>query len=125
MNSFESVLQTFKKAKEDLGEILSSCEYIDALAMESVTGNLNLKLPTSQKYPFYMLIESSGSNGKHDEEKLNTFLEDIMSKEIVADGTVASGPSHMLVSQINFFKLQYFWVRLYICEIFYHRKYGH
>jgi len=95
LKDFDSVLNTFKRVKQDLGEILSSCEYLDAAAMDCVTKNLKLKNPIDE-YPFYMLIESSGSNGAHDEEKLNRFLEDIISEEIVADGTLASGPSQMI-----------------------------
>ena len=60
MESFDSVLRTFKAARSDLGEILSSCEFIDSGSMECVTGNLNLTCPID-KQPFYMLIETSGS----------------------------------------------------------------
>ncbi|KAK3112693.1 D-lactate ferricytochrome c oxidoreductase [Teratosphaeriaceae sp. CCFEE 6253] len=47
------------------------------------------KLPLEGGYPFYCLIETSGSNPDHDSEKLNTFLESVMGEEIVADGVVA------------------------------------
>ncbi|CAL8110447.1 unnamed protein product [Orchesella dallaii] len=94
LNSFDKVLTTFKRAKSDLGEILSSCEYIDAASMECVTGNLSLKLPIAQS-PFYMVIETSGSFGEHDEEKLNNFLEEIMTENIVSDGTIASGSTQV------------------------------
>ncbi|CAG7727290.1 unnamed protein product [Allacma fusca] len=95
MDNFQSVLETFKRAKQDLGEILSSCEYIDRASITSVTDNLNVKNPIGD-FPFYMLIEASGSNETHDEEKLNTFLEKIMSNGTVTDGTVASDSSQML-----------------------------
>ena len=42
MESFDSVLRTFKAARSDLGEILSSCEFIDSGSMECVTGNLRV-----------------------------------------------------------------------------------
>ena len=51
-----------------------------------------------QKYPFYMLIETSGSNNDHDEEKLNKFLETAMSSSLVVDGFVTNEPSKMKVS---------------------------
>ena len=60
LTSFEQVLQTFQKSKEFLGEILSSCEFMDAGAIDCVTGNLNLSCPI-EKQPFYMMIETSGS----------------------------------------------------------------
>lgn len=41
-------------------------------------------------FPFYMLVETSGSNGEHDEEKLNSFLFTSMETGRVADGTVTN-----------------------------------
>ncbi|XP_076035373.1 D-2-hydroxyglutaric acid dehydrogenase [Oratosquilla oratoria] len=95
LESFDDVLNTFKECKAKLGEILSSCEFIDASSMECVTQNLNLKSPI-EPYPFYMLIEAAGSNGDHDEEKLNNFLEETMGSGMVSDGTVSSEPSRMM-----------------------------
>lgn len=40
--------------------------------------------------PFYIVIETAGSNAAHDEEKLHNFLEEVMSSSIVTDGTVAT-----------------------------------
>jgi len=90
--SFEGVINVFGKAKENLGEILSSCEFMDNQSMDCVTGNLNLRSPLSSS-SFYMLIETSGSNTEHDEEKLQHFLDSMLSNGMVTDGTVASAPS--------------------------------
>jgi len=38
---------------------------------------------------FYVLIETSGSNKDHDDEKLNALMEDLMENEVVSDGVVA------------------------------------
>lgn len=40
-----------------------------------------------------MLIETSGSNERHDEEKLNDFLEKQMSTNAILDGVVVNEPS--------------------------------
>lgn len=48
-------------------------------------------------FPFYMLIETSGSNEKHDKEKLNNFLEKQMSSESILDGVVVNEPSKIQV----------------------------
>uniref|UniRef100_A0A8C9JSK3 D-2-hydroxyglutarate dehydrogenase, mitochondrial n=1 Tax=Panthera tigris altaica TaxID=74533 RepID=A0A8C9JSK3_PANTA len=40
--------------------------------------------------PFYVLIETSGSRAGHDAEKLNDFLEQVLSSGLVTDGTVAT-----------------------------------
>lgn len=46
-----------------------------------------------EKFPFYMLIETSGSNHAHDEEKLNNFLQKAMETNIVLDGVSTNEPS--------------------------------
>jgi len=93
LESYPKVLETFKAARKNLGEILSSCEFIDAGSLECVTQNLGLQSPLQDRYPFYMLIETSGSNKSHDEEKLSQFLETLMSDGTVLDGTVSESPS--------------------------------
>ena len=45
-----------------------------------------------EKFPFYMLIETSGSNQEHDEEKLNNFLQKAMETSLVIDGVSTSEP---------------------------------
>jgi hypothetical protein len=69
---------------------------MDLLSLDAATSNLKLQRPIGE-FPFYMLIETSGSNGKHDEEKLTNFLESVMAGGIVRDGTVASEPSRIKV----------------------------
>jgi len=88
---FPSVLRTFQECKGRLGEILSSCEFIDSGSMACVTQNLGLTCPLEESN-FYMLIETSGSRAEHDEEKLNMFLEEMLEQGTVSDGTVASAP---------------------------------
>jgi FAD/FMN-containing dehydrogenase len=100
LNTFDDVLRTFKEAKRGLGEILSSCEMMDLLALDAATSNLKLQRPIGE-FPFYMLIETSGSNGTHDEEKLTNFLESSMASGVVCDGTVASEPSRIKVRYQN------------------------
>ncbi|KIW68587.1 hypothetical protein PV04_04525 [Phialophora macrospora] len=87
--SFEHVQRAYKEAKIHLGEILSAFELMDARSQEfvhQVTGN---KRPLDGDHPFYCLIETSGSNTDHDSEKLEAFLEYVMSEEIVSDGVLA------------------------------------
>ena len=91
------MLSTYKAARRELGEILSAYELIDAASMTCVTENIKLSNPLQDDYPFYVLIETSGSNSKHDEEKLNSFLENAMSSEIISDGTIATEVSKMKV----------------------------
>ncbi|XP_054839162.1 D-2-hydroxyglutarate dehydrogenase, mitochondrial [Eublepharis macularius] len=86
---FSQVLRTFTTCKGMLGEILSAYEFMDNECMELVKRHLNLVNPVAES-PFYVLIETSGSNSAHDEEKLSNFLEHVMASNLVADGTLAS-----------------------------------
>lgn len=91
LDSFDKIFVVYQKAKQRLGEILSACEMMDAKSLECVTGHLKMTNPLGDS-PFYMVIETQGSNGKHDEEKLNMFLEEIMGDGTIQDGTVTSEP---------------------------------
>jgi (R)-2-hydroxyglutarate---pyruvate transhydrogenase len=89
LKSYEHVQRAFKDAKGQLGEILSAFELMDGTSqrfVKKITGNQH---PLEGEYPFYCLIETSGSNAEHDSAKLEAFLEHVMSEEIVADGVLA------------------------------------
>ncbi|XP_015603205.1 D-2-hydroxyglutarate dehydrogenase, mitochondrial [Cephus cinctus] len=96
LKSFENVLKTYKAAKRELGEILSSCELIDKTSLEACTTALGLKNPLdtgSNDYEFYVLLETSGSETHHDEEKFARLLEKLLEEGIISDGTLASEPT--------------------------------
>lgn len=44
-------------------------------------------------YPFYLLIETSGSNADHDAEKVSSFLEGALGRGDILDGTMTSEPA--------------------------------
>ncbi|NXP48277.1 D2HDH protein, partial [Heliornis fulica] len=87
--SFAKVLETFTTCRAMLGEILSAYEFMDKKCMELVERHLKLSSPVTGS-PFYVLIETSGSNSTHDEEKLNSFLDQVMTSGLAIDGTVAT-----------------------------------
>ncbi|KAK5990099.1 Actin-interacting protein 2 [Cladobotryum mycophilum] len=89
LESFEKAQLAFREAKKQLGEILSAFELMDSKSQQLVHRVKQENKPLDGEHPFYCLIETSGSNGDHDYEKLEKFLEDVMGKEIVADGVVA------------------------------------
>ncbi|KAM7196031.1 D-lactate dehydrogenase [Naviculisporaceae sp. PSN 640] len=89
LESYELAQQAFREAKGQLSEILSAFELMDGGSQELVSSVTKNKKPLEGEYPFYCLIETSGSNAEHDGEKLEAFLEDVMEKGIVADGTLA------------------------------------
>ena len=89
MEEFPKVLRVFQESRKSLAEILSAFEFMDSQSMDVIKNNLKMSSPVTD-FPFYILIETSGSNGEHDEEKLNGFLGDMMGAELVCDGTVAT-----------------------------------
>lgn len=93
-------MSTFKRAKHELGEILSSCELIDALSLEVVTKGFNVKSPIDE-YPFHMLIETHGSSTVHDEEKMGKFVLGLIEDGTALDGIATNEPSKMKVSEVS------------------------
>jgi hypothetical protein len=66
------LMQVFVRARQKLGEILSAFEFFDQqaldLTLKHLEGTRN-PLPDTQT-PFYLVVETSGSNEAHDSEKL-------------------------------------------------------
>ncbi|XP_072940857.1 D-2-hydroxyglutarate dehydrogenase, mitochondrial [Epargyreus clarus] len=94
LKSFENVLQLYKSAKSSLGEILSAFEMADNCAIKSTVENLKIPNPISD-YPFYVLVETHGSDENHDNEKLTRFLSKEMESGLIIDGTITSEPAKM------------------------------
>ncbi|XP_062849875.1 D-2-hydroxyglutarate dehydrogenase, mitochondrial isoform X2 [Trichomycterus rosablanca] len=88
-SSFQKLLETFQICRGMLGEILSAFEFLDAPCMNLVEQHLKLSNPITES-PFYIVIETAGSNAAHDEEKLHNFLDKVMTSSLVTDGTVAT-----------------------------------
>ncbi len=96
LEDYDSVLSTYKLARSNLAEILSSCELMDRESVAIAKKNLNISCPLPEA-PFYMLFETSGSDENHDEEKLSRFLSSCMEKKMITDGLTTSEPSKMKV----------------------------
>ncbi|XP_053602263.1 D-2-hydroxyglutarate dehydrogenase, mitochondrial-like [Plodia interpunctella] len=94
VENFENILKLYRSAKSSLGEILSAFEMADYESISNTSKNLNLPNPISD-YPFYVLVETHGSNEAHDEEKLTKFLTKEMESGLILDGTVSSEPKKM------------------------------
>jgi (R)-2-hydroxyglutarate---pyruvate transhydrogenase len=90
VKDYDAVLETMKEARADLGEILSAVEFQDRTSLQYVVDHLpGARDPLDSEFPFYVLIETSGSNAEHDSEKLSAFLERVMEEGVVLDGTLA------------------------------------
>lgn len=88
---YKSVQDMFTKARAQLGEILSAFEFLDRESMDMCLTHLDwTKDPMPETpTPFYVLIETSGSNAEHDMEKLEAFLESMMEEELIENGIIA------------------------------------
>ena len=99
-STFENVCKVYKNARAQLGEILSAVEFLDDTSVKIVLKELtHLKHPfdsvKDESNPFYILIETSGSNDCHDKEKLDNFLNQVMQDELVENGIVAQDATQM------------------------------
>lgn len=96
VSSYEAVQKVFVGARKELQEILSAFEFMDDKSQILTGRHLGLEHPIeSGQYPFYILIETSGSNKDHDDEKLETFLGNMMEEGLVDDGIIAQDETQL------------------------------
>ncbi len=95
VESYEAVKTTFKSAKRELGEILSAFELMDSNSQVLAKEHLKTTHPLEDEHPFYVLIETSGSDATHDQEKLEKFLEQAFEQEIISDGVIAQDETQL------------------------------
>jgi FAD/FMN-containing dehydrogenase len=93
--TYEHVQTAFQVAKLRLGEVLSAFEMMDNHSQDYVHKASQNRRPLDTQHAFYCLVETSGSNANHDYEKLEGFLEHVMSEGIVSDGVVAQDASQI------------------------------
>ncbi|SAM05842.1 hypothetical protein [Absidia glauca] len=95
LNSFDDVQVAFKKSRVELSEILSAFEFWDIHSFQMYKKHFNHKDVMEKDYPFYILIETSGSNKDHDDQKLTSYLEQMMVNGVAQDGVVAQDQQQM------------------------------
>ena len=84
-----AVPATFRFARECLGEILSAVEMIDGTALDLCLAVSKDRSPLGDaRFPYYLLLETNGSCAQHDEEKLQHFLAEVMSRPAGSFGVV-------------------------------------
>ncbi|KAL8278887.1 hypothetical protein RQP46_008758 [Phenoliferia psychrophenolica] len=90
---FAAVQAVFKETRIALGEILSAFEFWDQEGLELVLHHTGQKAPFEGTpeggRAFYVLIETSGSNKDHDDEKLGSLLESLLESSTISDGVLA------------------------------------
>ncbi|KAJ2517247.1 D-lactate ferricytochrome c oxidoreductase [Coemansia sp. RSA 1939] len=94
-SSYKAVQRAFAFARQRCGEVLSAYEFWDASCMRTVLAHQSLRNPLESEYPFYVLIETNGSNKDHDDEKLAQLLEELIDNGVVEDGALAMDDSQI------------------------------
>lgn len=96
VSSYEAVQKVFVGARKELSEILSAFEFMDRKSQVLCGQHLKIDHPIeSAEYPFYVLIETSGSSKEHDDEKLENFLANQMEEGLVDDGIIAQDETQL------------------------------
>ncbi|KIJ53409.1 hypothetical protein M422DRAFT_222738 [Sphaerobolus stellatus SS14] len=92
LDSYDSVQKAFVKTRQHLGEILSAFEFFDQAGhkiQQSHAMSPRKTLETGEDAPFFVIIETTGSNKDHDDEKLTGLLEDLLESETILDGVLS------------------------------------
>lgn len=95
LDSFVKVRKAFEVAKSQLSEILSAFELMDAQSQDLVHDVTKKQRPLEDRHAFYCLVETSGSNPEHDNEKLQAYLEHVLGEDIVQDGVLAQDETQL------------------------------
>uniref|UniRef100_A0AC35U5A9 FAD-binding PCMH-type domain-containing protein n=1 Tax=Rhabditophanes sp. KR3021 TaxID=114890 RepID=A0AC35U5A9_9BILA len=91
--NFESCKKILALAKNKLGEILTSFEFLDNSTMECVNTFSKVKIPFDEIPPFALLIETTGNSIDSDKERMEKFLAECFEEEYAFDGVSANGPT--------------------------------
>jgi len=98
--TFNDVRTTLSTAKEKLGEILSAFEFMDYEVVSLVQQQQQQTVLIEEEddesdNPFFLLVETQGSNSEHDREKMEQFLECCMEDGFVVNGILAQDGKQM------------------------------
>lgn len=96
VSSYEKVQAVFTRTKHMLGEILSAFEMMDGGTQRVVAHVTGRQRPVAtHDAPFYVLIETSGSNKEHDDVKLMELIEQLYEDDVILDGTLAENETQV------------------------------
>lgn len=96
-HSYQNVQETLQLAKKMLGEVLAAFEYMDEAVLNLVSQEkaIPIQLNNGSNFAYCILIETHGSNNEHDMQKLEAFVEEAMTQQVVADGVMAQDLSQL------------------------------
>ena len=90
VDSYDKIPQILSQARRALGEILSAFEFWDSGSQALLGKHFgDISMPLQQASPFYVLIETHGSDAGHDQEKIAGLIESVSESGLVQDGVLA------------------------------------
>ncbi|GJJ14681.1 hypothetical protein Clacol_008947 [Clathrus columnatus] len=92
LDSYDAIQRAFIKTRQHVGEILSAFEFFDQAGhrIQQVHSRNPKKIfDAGRDAAFFVLVETTGSNKDHDDQKLAALLEVLIESEIVTDGVLA------------------------------------
>ena len=94
MRTFDQVTRFLKHVDKNLGGNMSAFEVMWEDFYYKVTSPPAANTaPLKQGYPYYVLVESSGSNQEKDSEHFENLLEDAFNKELIEDAVLSKSDS--------------------------------
>lgn len=98
LSSFNNVIPLFQRVRGQLSEVLSAFEFLDRTAYELAIKHgqgRGLKDDEAEGAECFVLVETSGGNREHDEEKLNALLESLLEDEqpLINTGVLSQSPA--------------------------------
>ena len=94
MRTFDQVTKFLKHVDKNLGGNMSAFEVMWEDFYYKVTSPPAVNAaPLNQGYPYYVLVESSGSNQEKDSEHFENLLEDAFNKELIEDAVLSKSDS--------------------------------
>ena len=94
-NDYDKVVNFLKYMDQGLAGLLSAYELIWRETYKCMTNPDNINTPIPNKYKFYVLLESLGSDQVQDQNKLETLLEEALDKDLILEAVPAQTKSNL------------------------------
>ena len=89
VSGFNNLLRLLASAKERLGADLAAFEVMWPLFYRLGTDGLGFRAPLDHGHDYYVLVESAGTDSKHDLERFQNFVESALAEASISNGVVA------------------------------------
>jgi FAD/FMN-containing dehydrogenase len=94
---YDAVTTLLTRAQAGLAPGVSAFEVMWAGYYDAVLANLDtLRAPLASRHPFYVLLESAGTDPERSGEAFEEFLGDMLAQGVVSDAALASSQAHAL-----------------------------